>query len=712
MKNIFFTLFLILLSKAVIAKTVKYELTVTKQSFNVTGKSVDFALTVNGGIPAPVLEFTEGDEAEVLVKNRIPDDDLSIHWHGILLPSNMDGVPNVTNAPILPGTDFLFKFKIRQHGTYWYHSHTNVQEQKGVYGAIVIHPKTETIKADREVVAVLSDWSDENATNILNNLKKDGDYYLYKKSTIRSYGGALQAGGLSTLLSNEWSRMGGMDFSDVGYDAFLINGKKDSQLVVAHPGEKVRVRIVNAAASSYFYVNLGNTPMKVISADGVDIEQMFAKDLLMGMAETYDILFTVPEHKNYELKITAQDGTGSASGWIGMKDKVYAAVRPAIDLYAGMDHSAMGDMGAMPGMNHESMDHSKMNHAAPPAADVVVDHSKMDHSQMNHAPVKIENENLNSVQTANVDELKAKDKFKLPVNAKVHEMKFVLDGDMRRYVWHLNGKAISEDRTVEINEGDVVRFIYENKSMMHHPMHLHGHFFRVKNKYGEYSPLKHTVDVPPHSTRVIEFVADEPGEWMLHCHNLFHMKTGMARVIKYKGYQPAPEIAAIQKYDHHLHDHWYSYGRIDAATNHAQGKFKTSQTWNQIDGRIEARKDDDWKAEGDLFLRRWNDNYLNFIVGGMYQHNQTRAVAGVGYLLPMLIETNLLVDHKGKLRIDVEKKFQWTQTLFTEAEYSWRSDSELDSETLLSLMYGNNWSWAAGVKYTGNSFGVGFQYQF
>jgi FtsP/CotA-like multicopper oxidase with cupredoxin domain len=325
------------------AKTIRYDLTITQERINVSGKKeVDFALLVNKTIPAPVLEFTEGDEAEITVTNGLSDDEVSIHWHGILLPPEMDGVPYVNTPPIFPGKTYTFRFKIRQSGTYWYHSHTNVQEQKGVYGAFIIHPKQEKVAADKDVVVVLSDWSDEDATKILKNLRKDGDFYQYKKNSIRSWAGAIRAGQLSTYLGNELTRMGGMDPSDVGYDAFLINGKRDSQLLEAHPGEKIRLRIINAAASTYFYVALGAAPMRVISADGVDIEPSLAKEFLVGMAETYDILFEVPEHKNFELRATAQDGTGFASGWIGMGPKVPAPDRPEPDVSEHAAHSHAG----------------------------------------------------------------------------------------------------------------------------------------------------------------------------------------------------------------------------------------------------------------------------------------------------------------------------------------------------------------------------------
>jgi len=707
----FITLFL---SNPVLAKTVRYELTVRNQKVNMSGKrEVDFALTVNGGIPAPTLEFTEGDEAEILVKNALPNEEVSIHWHGILLPPLEDGVAYVNTPPIFAGQSRLFKFTLRQHGTYWYHSHTMMQEQKGVYGAIVIHPKKETIKADKEVVAVLSDWSDENADQIVRNLKKDGDYYLYKKDSVRSYVGAFQAGGLKNHLKNEWQRMGGMDLSDVGYDAFLINGKKDSQLIVAHPGEKVRVRIINAAASTYFYVSLGKTPMQVISVDGVDIEPMQAQELLIGMAETYDILFTVPEHKNFELRATAQDVTGFASGWIGMSEKVSAPEKPQPDFYAAMDHASMG---------HGQMDHSKMNHDSAPAVDhSKMDHSKMDHSKMKHGPVAATLKGT-LVETLTVDDIQAQAPTTLPKDAKVTEIKLVLGGDMERYVWHINGKAIHEDRNILINEGDVIRFTFENGTMMHHPMHLHGHFFRVLNKFGERSPLKHTVDVPPHGTRTIEFYANEPGQWMLHCHNLYHMKTGMARVVKYMSFTPPPEIQAHEKHDPHLHDHMYYTGMVEAATNHAQLNLKAMQTWNEYEVRAEGRNlsnnsfnsKEKWEAEGDALYRRWFNNYVNIMAGGTMFDEKGYGMAGVGYVLPMLIETQLFVNHDGKFRLDLEKRFQWTKTLFTDAEYTWRPKWQKghESEFEVTLMYAPQWNWAAGLMLTNESAGIGLQMKF
>lgn len=690
MRNLLLSL-VVFLPLTSFAKTVRYELNIENKPVNLSGrKTVDWALTVNGTIPAPTLEFTEGDDAEILVKNGLKSEEVSVHWHGILLPPEEDGVAYLNTPPIFPGQSRLFKFRIRQHGTYWYHSHTMLQEQKGVYGAFVIHPKKETVKADKEVVAVISDWADENPDHILGNLRKHGDYYLYKKDSVRSIFGAIGAGGLGTYLSGQWDRMGGMDLSDVGYDAFLINGKRDSQLLSAKAGEKIRLRLINAGASSYFYVSLGNLPMRVIAADGVNIQPIVATEILMGMAETYDVLLTLPEQKNFELRATAQDVTGRASAWIGGGEKMAAADKSKPSLYVPMNHSAHG--------------RSHPEHAS---------HSE---HEGHHAEPELK------AETLTVDDLQASNPTTLPEKAKVMELKLELGGDMERYVWHINGKAIHEDRDINVNEGDVVRFTLQNNTMMHHPMHLHGHFFRVINKYGERSPLKHTVDVPPHGSRTIEFYANEPGQWMLHCHNLYHMKTGMARVVNYMSYKPKPEISAHAKHDPHLHEHIYTYGSLEASTNHAKGNFKLMRTWDELNLKLESRSETHknfaiegkWDLECDLLYKRWRGNFLNFIAGGSQYHDHTYGVAGFGYILPMLVETKFLVNHEGKFRFDLDKRFQWTKNLFTDAEFTWRPGwkGRHEGEFEISLMYGPSWSWSAGLMLTNDSLGAGAQIQF
>jgi FtsP/CotA-like multicopper oxidase with cupredoxin domain len=528
------------------------------------------------------------------------------------------------------------------------------------------------------------------------------------------------------------------------------------------------------AASSYLYVSLGQAPFQVISADGVDIEPVWTKEILIGMAETYDILYTVPEHKNYELKVTSQDVTGYASGWIGMGEKISAPAKPMPDMYASMDHGAHGGH-AEHGASHAghgagsgASEHTGHN-AAPPHGPhhppVKAGHAGMDHSQhqsgndqahgamaghqmpgnhakhakhANHATEKDSSDGDGAKQAAmkddaqhgahsgqgtigpraepvieslTVDNLKALNSTVLPKGAPVRDVKLVLSGDMERYIWYINGKAIHQDRYIEINEGEVVRFTYVNETMMHHPMHLHGHFFRVINQFGDRSPLKHTVDVPPHSTRVIEFYANEPGQWMLHCHNLYHMDNGMARVVKYTSYKPSPELAKHTGHDPHMHDHTYVTGILEAATNHGQAQVTISKTWDVLHGRIETKKEDRrWAFEGDLLYKRYFSNFLYATLGGSTFESQPRAVAGIGYMLPLLFETQLLVDHKGTFRFDVDKRLQWTSHIFSDAELTIRQNYKPEWE--VSLMYGPSWAWSGGVMLTEEKLGAGIEWRF
>jgi CopA family copper-resistance protein len=728
LSSLFFTALFIVFAGQAEAKVVKHELVVTQKVMNMSGKKeVDFALVVNGSIPAPTLEFTEGDDVEITVINKIPTgEEVSVHWHGILLPPLEDGVAYTNTPPIFKDQSRTFKFKLRQHGTYWYHSHTMLQEQKGVFGAFIIHPKKKEIAYDKEAVVVLSDWSDENGDNILKNLRKDGDYYLYKKDSVRSYWGAIRANSLGTYLGNELERMGGMDLSDVGYDAFLINGKRDLQLVDAKPGEKVRLRVINAGASSYFYVSLGNLPVEVISADGIDIEPILTKEILVGMAETYDILFTVPEDKNYELRATVQDVTGFASGWVGgvSGQKVAAETKLLPDYYAPMSHGSGhgGHAGHGSGLVDHSMHHAQApdphaghaGHSDHAAAAVEEQPSGHDHSKMQHA------ESASAVvPTLGVDQLKAKEKTAFPSSTPVHDVKLVLGGDMERYVWHINGSAIHEDRNIIINEGDVVRFTFQNDTMMHHPMHLHGHFFRVINAAGDFSPLKHTVDVPPHGTRTIEFLANEPGEWMLHCHNLYHMKTGMARVVKYSSFKPSAEVAQWQNKDPHLHEHIYFDGELNVSTESASLDLRLSKTWDTLELDLKSGTyDDAAKGSADLIYRRWQSNFLNIMLG--VEHNfalsddRTRPYVGVGYLLPLLIESDLSVDTKGGVSLALEKKFQWTKYFYTdlEADFYFLRSEGLESDVEANLFFASRWDLAGGLVFHKDGVDAAVRYRF
>jgi hypothetical protein len=502
--------------------------------------------------------------------------------------------------------------------------------------------------------------------------------------------------------------------------------------------------------------------MTIVSADGVDIKPMQAKELLIGMAETYDVIFSPPEHKNYQFRATAQDGTGYASAWIGMGEKVDAPEKSKPDPYASMNHTGHGG-GHMAHMSHampspnDAMDHSAHGlsnhddhgasahegHEVPGGHDstaahqmMPIDHAmKNDYATMDHQnhgahgshPLPTPHEAevtspLVQVDSLNVDDLRSKAPISYPKTAKVHELNLVLGGDMSRYIWHINGKAIYQDKLLEIDRGEVVRIIFKNSTMMHHPMHLHGHFFRVLNAGGELSPLKHTVDVPPHGSRTIEFYANEPGQWMLHCHNLYHMHTGMARVVKYRDFAPSSEMSAHDQHDPHMHDHYYTRTRLEAASNHAQGEFTLMRTWDEVGLRLEHRNIEErnflyrkpWETEGDLVYRRWRSNYFNLTGGGTYYEAKAYGMIGVGYILPMLISSQLLINHEGHLRLDLKKRFQWTKTILTDADVTWRpkwiGDRALEFE--VTLMYQPSWAWAAGLMVTERNAGIGAQIQF
>jgi FtsP/CotA-like multicopper oxidase with cupredoxin domain len=601
----------------------EYDLTIAQKKIRITGREAR-GMTINGNIPGPTLYFKEGDRARIHVRNKM-DVETSIHWHGLLVPPDMDGVPNISFPPIAPGTTFTYEFPIRQGGTYWYHSHTSLQEQSGVYGAIVIEPVRKRLQADREYVVVLSDWTDEEPHSVLRTLKRGSEWYAIEKGSGQSILGAARLGMLGDYFKRELQRMPPMDISDVAYDHFLANGKPET-FFDAKAGETIRFRIVDGSATTYFHLEFAGGPMRIVSADGLDVEPMEKKRFLIGVAETYDVLIQIPAKGAYEFRATAHDGSGYASVWFGSGDRYPASDVPRPNLYHAMGHLSltrvfaltpagsmgmsddkveagmfdrpgmmgMGAMHDMKGVGHgrkqSESDHSKMDmHGMSHSTRAQkADTSKKQGMTMQHPDVH-EGGKDHSKHDKNLPSIAARDgkkygtKFGLlsadvsasnnlamdgmdqrrpwPPYAElrsvvptgfasdsrpVREIRLTLDGDMERYVWFLNNKPLSETDYILIRKGEVVRFIMINRTMMHHPMHLHGHFFRVINGQCDYAPLKHTVDVAPMSTTVIEFDANEFGDWFFHCHLLYHMKSGMARMIHYEDYEPSPEVVAVR----------------------------------------------------------------------------------------------------------------------------------------------------------------------
>lgn len=736
------------------ARTVEYNLTIAEQEVNITGKPV-LAMTINGSIPGPTLRFREGDTAVIHVTNHM-DVSTSVHWHGILIPPDMDGVPFVSYPGIKAGTTFTYRFPIRQTGTYWYHSHSGLQEQRGVFGSIVILPKEKTHGESKDHVVVLSDWTDKNPREILRNLRRGSEYFGVEKKTAQSVLGAVKTGKLSEYFQREAMRMPAMDLADVAYDAFLVNGKPEENLF-AKPGETIRLRIIDGSASTFFHLSYAGGPTTIVSADGQEVEPLkMMKPLLIGVAETYDVLVKIPANGAYEFRATAHDGSGHTSLWIGSGEH-----RPATDLPMPFLYDTMmgfnwktafaltpaGTMGMpdrkvdagkfdKPGMNM-AMNMGSMSHGKTmkmPMAMTHMDHSNMDHSSMDHSAMKMDGmKDMSSMPEMDKDmgvkdnpaawydfflredtaqyprlatdsmmskarpfapygKLRALKDTSFPKSAPRREYRLTLDGDMNRYVWMINNKPIAPEDDIHIREGEVVRFIMINRTMMHHPMHLHGHFFRVINGQGNRSPLKHTVDVEPMSTAVIEFMADEPGDWFFHCHLLYHMMSGMARVVEYDGFTPATETQAVRKKIYEETNPWFFYGYADLLSSETQGELTFSDPLNILGLKWEAGwgRTEGTAWEGNLTYGRYLNRFTT-VFAGVYAEgvNSTRederVIAGIRYLLPGNFMSQAWIDNNGEARFMLDRKLMLTPRLgiFGEIEY----------DTL------ENWSSQAGLTY-------------
>ena len=638
------------------AKLVEYEFDINYKTVNFSGEDVQ-AMSVGGSIPAPTIEATVGDTLRVTFHNKM-DVESSIHWHGVLLPNDQDGVPYLTTSPILAGKSFTYEYPIIHHGTYWYHSHTQLQEQRGVYGSLVLHPKDgEKYKADREYVAVLSDWTNENPMQVLRNLKKDGDYYALKKDSVQSWLKVFQYGpeAIKNRLNSSWTRMGPMDLSDVGYDAFLLNGKKESVLDGLKGGETVRLRIVNASASSYQYVEFAGGPMTIVAADGVDTEPKEVDRLKISVAETYDVLVQLPDdNMAYEFRASAEDGTGYSSLWLGEGHKMVARTIEKPNLFL-IDHS-MHDMD-MGDMTMDSGDHSNMGHTM----------------SAGNTDIRMMNE---------YDGLRSPVKTTLPADNPDREVLLELTGNMERYVWSFNNKTLAEEDKILIRKGENVRFKFVNRTMMHHPLHLHGHFFRVLNGQGEYSPLKHTVNVPPMQTVEIEFYANEEKDWFFHCHNLYHMKGGMARVVSYEDAPGSGELND-QFYKNLKQDPWYSSVDTVTYSNFIGNETRFSNTRNAIEIGVDYDYKDEYEI--DVAYERSINRFLDVFVGGDFQgddlKNKNLGVVGIHYVLPMLIDSELRLDSKGNARLELSSDLQLTNRI----KFDWLANT--DDEYRLGLEY-------------------------
>ncbi|WP_199415137.1 multicopper oxidase domain-containing protein [Chitinophaga silvisoli] len=667
MKNLLSTLILVVLGTTAFAqRTVRYDLYIAHGHMH-------HEMTINGGSPGPVLEFTEGDTALIYVHNQMGME-TSIHWHGILLPNRYDGVSYLTTAPIKAGETHEYKFPIIQNGTYWYHSHTMFQEQSGLYGAIVIHKKNE--KPQPEYTMLLSDYTHMNPNTVNRYLHNASDWFSVKKNSVQSYGEAIKAGKFGTKVTNEWKRMLAMDVSDVYYDYFLTNGKITDTLPQYKAGDKVKLRVVNGSSSTYFWLTYSGGKITVVANDGKDVEPVEVDRLIVGVAETYDVIVTIPEDMQYEFLATSEDRTNSTSVLLGTGMAMPADRLPRLRYFEGMKmmngmmkmNGDMDDMGME--MSAQQMD---MNTVMYPELDRKKKSSgNMDH--MHHMHMS----NNDDLVTLSYSMLRATEKTTLPAGP-VKELHFDLTGNMNRYVWTINNKTVSESDKILIKKGENVRIILYNNTMMRHPMHLHGHFFRVLNGQGEYSPLKHTLDIMPMERDTIEFAASESGDWFFHCHILYHMMSGMGRVFSYENSPANPELPNPEKAyrkikadDRQIH----TMAEIGLESNGSDGTLQFANTRYRFktEWRVGLNAENGYETESHLgrYIGRmqWLFPYIGWdfryrrekqpeknLFGQVNTRNKRGVLhAGVEYTLPMLLLADASIDTDGKLRLQLSRE--------------------------------------------------------
>ncbi len=509
------------------------------------------AITVNGSIPAPTLRWREGDEITLRVSNSLLGEDTSIHWHGILLPANMDGVPGLSFHGIRPGETFAYRFKVRQSGTYWYHSHSAFQEQLGVYGAIVIDPlKPAPFAYDREHVVVLSDWTDEDPQRIFKKLKKQSDYYNFNQRTVGHFVRDARRIGLGAALSDRgmWGkmRMAPTDLSDVTGSTYtyLMNGTAPAGnwTAVFKPGEKVLLRFINGSAMSYFDVRIPGLKMTVVAADGQYVHPVSVEEFRIAVAETFDVLVEPTGQEAFTIFAQSMDRTGYAAGTLAVRQGLQAAV-PEPDapqlltmMDMGMAHGAADDP-------HAGHDMSAMGGAAMPAAagagmqvhpdsekgSPLVDGQAMaPMSRLDDPGVGLRDNGRRVLTYADLRTLFDDPDGRDPGRT----IELHLTGHMEKFAWSFDGLRFADAEPLRLKYGERLRIVLVNDTMMTHPIHLHGMWSDLENDAGEFQLRKHTIDMPPGTKRAYRVRADALGRWAFHCHLLLHMEAGMFREVR------------------------------------------------------------------------------------------------------------------------------------------------------------------------------------
>lgn len=521
-----------------------YDLVIGETTLDASG-TARTALAINGSVPAPTLRFFEGEELTINVTNAL-EVDSSIHWHGLILPFVMDGVPGVSFDGIEPGTTHTYRFPTQQSGTYWYHSHSGLQEQEGLYGAIIIDPREpEPYSYDREYIVVLSDWHDSPAEEILANLVRQPDYYNQRRQTLMTFLDDVKEKGFRAALANRlaWAemRMTPTDISDVSGYTFLVNGKNPVQnwTGLFEPGERVRLRFINAAAMTFFDVRIPGLRMTVVQADGNNVQPVMVDEFRIAVAETYDVIVEPEEDRAYTLFAESMARTGFARGTLAPREGLEAALPPTRD----PPFLTMADMGHGE-MDHGQMDHSEMRHDDMAGMERHEGHHEGHHDghhEMSHEDAEagdpfyapgsgLTPRAANGGRFLSYKDLKARDP-RYPFRPADREIEIRLTGNMERYFWSINEQIYPKAEPIRLRLGERVRFKFVNETMMTHPMHLHGMWTILDVGAGEWNPVKHTVSIAPATTVYADIEADAPGRWAFHCHLMYHMATGMFREV-------------------------------------------------------------------------------------------------------------------------------------------------------------------------------------
>jgi len=725
--------------------TIRYDLYIADTLVTFGNKSKR-AIAVNGQIPMPTLTFTEGDTAEIYVHNNL-DEETSLHWHGLFLLNQYDGVPNLTQMPIKPHTTHLYKFPIIQNGTHWYHSHTGFQEQIGMYGMFIMNKRKEWDIPT--IPVIISEWTDMNPKEVNRSLHNATDWFAIKKGTVQSYAEALGKGHVNVKLTNEWKRMNAMDVSDVYYDNFLINGKNQNEQPQFKPGNRVRLRIANGGASNYFWLTYSGGKITVVASDGNDVVPVEVDRLIIAVAETYDVVVTIPDNKSYEFLVTPEDRTKSASLWLGSGKKVPAAELPRLKYFAGMKMmngmmDMKGNMVEMEGMHMQNqvMDMNTVMYPEITGPENPKDTMKQDNMQgkemkMDHHMAGMDMDNSNpDMVTLNYDMLRSTEKTTLP-SGTLKELRFDLTGNMNRYVWTLDNKKVSESDKILIKKGENLRIVLYNNSMMRHPMHLHGHDFRILNRQGDYAPLKNTIDIMPMERDTIEFAATESGDWFFHCHILYHMMSGMGRIFSYENSPPNPEIPnpkfaqrklyADDKMFHFMARAGIESNGSDGEAMFANTRWKASTQWHlgyqdmhgyeseTMIGRYLGRMqwwypylgfDYHYKAEGGP-KNIFGSEGKNWFGQESNQNNRKALVAGIAYTLPMLFIADFRVDSDGKFLfqlsredLPVTSRLRFNMMINTDKEYMAGLRYIVTKYISISSHYDSDMGLGAGLTFT------------